>query len=90
MISIDIMQDFSISILFIFYAGPDASSTIYDFRRSDNRPLPRGYRIENGVLYLTNVDQSASGEYACVGSDRISGRILFTIYATFEVIGKWA
>ncbi|XP_042860326.1 basement membrane-specific heparan sulfate proteoglycan core protein-like isoform X47 [Penaeus japonicus] len=66
--------------------GPDAASTTYDFRRSDNRPLPRGYRIENGVLYLTNVDQSASGEYACVGSDRISGRILFTIYATFEVI----
>ncbi|XP_047486479.1 basement membrane-specific heparan sulfate proteoglycan core protein-like isoform X19 [Penaeus chinensis] len=66
--------------------GPDAASITYDFRRSDNRPLPRGYRIENGVLYLTSVDQGASGEYACVGSDRISGRILFTIYATFEVI----
>ncbi|KAK8750302.1 hypothetical protein OTU49_014768 [Cherax quadricarinatus] len=66
--------------------GPDADSIIYTFQRSDDRPLPAGAYTQNGVLYLTNVDESASGEYACVGADPITGTILFTVYSVFEVL----
>ncbi|KAK8399442.1 hypothetical protein O3P69_003493 [Scylla paramamosain] len=66
--------------------GPESDQLEFSFRRSDNRPLPQGSRTHQGTLYLTVVDESASGEYACVGRDRISGSILFTIYTTIEVL----
>ncbi|XP_050723887.1 basement membrane-specific heparan sulfate proteoglycan core protein-like isoform X5 [Eriocheir sinensis] len=66
--------------------GPAAEDIAFTFRRSDNRPLPQGSRVDDNVLYLVNVDQNASGEYACVGSDRVSGIIRFTIYTTIEVL----
>ncbi|KAK7083863.1 hypothetical protein SK128_027497, partial [Halocaridina rubra] len=64
----------------------EVDNVLITFRRSDDRPLPQGYRVQDGVLYLTNVDESAAGEYACVGTDRISGTILFTIYSTIQVL----
>lgn len=69
--------------------GPDTEDLEFTFRRSDNRPLPPGARTDKDTLYLTDVDESASGEYACVGRDRVSGVIRFTIYTTIEVLGKW-
>ncbi|XP_063876291.1 uncharacterized protein LOC135109132 [Scylla paramamosain] len=66
--------------------GPESDQLEFSFRRSDNRPLPQGSRTHQGTLYLTVVDESASGEYAFVGRDRISGSILFTIYTTIEVL----
>nr|XP_045613717.1 basement membrane-specific heparan sulfate proteoglycan core protein-like isoform X12 [Procambarus clarkii] len=66
-------------------SGQPESNIIFDFKRTDGRPLPEGARVDNDVLYLTNVDESASGEYACVGVDHISGNILFTIYSAIEV-----
>ncbi|XP_066985998.1 basement membrane-specific heparan sulfate proteoglycan core protein [Macrobrachium rosenbergii] len=67
--------------------GSDRESTQIDFKRTDDAPLPRGHRIQGGVLYLNNVDDSAAGEYVCIGSDRISGSILFTIYSYIQVLG---
>ncbi|XP_045130066.1 basement membrane-specific heparan sulfate proteoglycan core protein-like isoform X13 [Portunus trituberculatus] len=66
--------------------GPESEQLEFSFRRSDNRPLPQGSRSHQGTLYLTAVDESVSGEYACVGSDRITGIIRFTIYTTIEVL----
>ncbi|XP_071516712.1 basement membrane-specific heparan sulfate proteoglycan core protein-like isoform X3 [Panulirus ornatus] len=66
--------------------GPDADDIRISFRRTDERPLPFGTRVDGGILYFTNVDESASGEYACTGSDRISGSILFTFYKSFQVL----
>ena len=71
-----------------YIPGPDTERLEFSFRRNDNRPLPRGARTDKGTLYLTTVDESASGEYACVGRDSVTGTILFTIYTTIEVLGK--
>lgn len=70
------------------FPGEGAEDIEFTFRRSDNRPMPPGSRADNNVLYLVNVDEAATGEYACVGQDRISGMIRFTIYTTIEVIGE--
>lgn len=65
---------------------PNADNLEYSFRRSDGRALPPSAVTRDGVMYLSNVDETASGEYACVGADRISGSILFTIYYIIEVL----
>ncbi|KAF2367998.1 Laminin G domain [Trinorchestia longiramus] len=56
------------------------------FRRADDRPMPPTHRVQDGVLYLYDITREDGGEYACIGTDRLSGQILFTIYADVLVV----
>ncbi|CAL4124571.1 unnamed protein product, partial [Meganyctiphanes norvegica] len=66
-------------------SDPGDPNIRFDFRRSDNRPLPDEHTISNGVLAINNIGPEASGEYACVGINQASGSVLFTIYSVLQV-----
>ena len=65
----------------------DVNEIVTSFRRSDDRLLPAGNRVSNGVLYLYDVHPDDAGEYACIGTNRNTGSILYTIYATVQIVG---
>ena len=60
----------------------------FDFVRSDGRPLPRNHIEEEGVLTVNDVGPDAEGEYACIVMEKINEEVLFTIYATLQIVGK--
>ncbi|XP_076325413.1 terribly reduced optic lobes isoform X10 [Tachypleus tridentatus] len=53
--------------------------------RSDGRSLPVSHRLQNGILYINNVQAQDAGEYSCLGKAE-DGSILFTASARLAVI----
>lgn len=58
-----------------------------DWIRAGNAPLPVGSRVENGTLYIDNVQSDYAGEYQCIGLNN-QGQLLFTAKANLAVVGK--
>ena len=65
-----------------------SNDVLTSFTRSDGQPLPSGHYVANGIMYLYDVIAEDAGEYACIGKDRTTGSILYTIYATVQVVGR--
>ena len=79
------------SLMLLSYSessGDDIAQVMTSFKRTDGQSLPEGHSVANGVLYLYDIKPADAGEYACVGSNRVTGSILYTIYAFVEVIGE--
>lgn len=76
-------------MFFLHFSDLNADNIQYSFRRTDGEPFSQGVVVRrDGVMELSNVDETASGEYACVGTDRVTGSVLFTVYYFVEVLGK--
>ncbi|KAK3867232.1 hypothetical protein Pcinc_027289 [Petrolisthes cinctipes] len=65
---------------------PNHDNLQFSFRRADGRTVPQGIVTRDGVVYFNNVDEAVSGEYACVGTDRVTGSVLLTISYNIEVL----
>lgn len=65
----------------------DGHRIYLDWRRADDRPLPAGNSVDNGVLIIPVVDKSAAGEYVCTGRD-LTGNVLFRATSVLEVLCK--
>ncbi|XP_068986158.1 basement membrane-specific heparan sulfate proteoglycan core protein-like isoform X32 [Bombus flavifrons] len=63
----------------------DGHRIYLDWRRADDRPLPAGNSVDNGVLIIPVVDKSAAGEYVCTGRD-LTGNVLFRATSVLEVL----
>ncbi|XP_060829423.1 basement membrane-specific heparan sulfate proteoglycan core protein-like isoform X3 [Bombus pascuorum] len=63
----------------------DGHRIYLDWRRVDDRPLPAGNSVDNGVLIIPVVDKSAAGEYVCTGRD-LTGNVLFRATSVLEVL----
>ncbi|XP_059491072.1 basement membrane-specific heparan sulfate proteoglycan core protein isoform X8 [Neocloeon triangulifer] len=66
------------------YVRNNGEQIFLNWIRTDNRPMPREHRIQDGILTITNVDSSAAGGYACVGIH--NGREIFRGNAYLEVV----
>lgn len=54
--------------------------------RADGKPLPSSHRLQDGVLYIPNVQHEDAGEYSCLGI--VEGDIiLFTATARLAIVG---
>lgn len=68
------VQDYSNSQIFL------------NWIRANNSTLPPDSFVQNGILYINNVQASDAGIYNCLGIS--NGRILFTAPAHLKIIGK--
>lgn len=56
--------------------------------RTDGKPLPSSHRLQDGVLYINNVQPEDAGEYSCLGI--VEGDIiLFTASARLAIVGRY-
>lgn len=71
-----------------FLSFPDLGpGEFLDWIRAGNAPLPAGSRVENGTLYIENVQSDYAGEYQCIGLNNL-GQVLFTAKANLAVVGE--
>ncbi|KAK6617380.1 hypothetical protein RUM43_014389 [Polyplax serrata] len=56
-----------------------------DWIRAGNVPLPAESKVENGTLYIENVQPDYAGEYQCIGVNS-HGQLLFTAKANLVVV----
>lgn len=55
--------------------------------RTDGGQIPANHRLQDGVLYIPNVQPEDAGEYSCLGI--VEGDVvLFTARARLAVVGK--
>ena len=66
----------------------DSEAPYVTWTRSDNSSLPSDAFVRSGTLYIDNVQPTATGEYRCLGTDRYTGRVVFSVVAHLEVICK--
>ncbi|CAL1298853.1 unnamed protein product [Larinioides sclopetarius] len=57
--------------------------------RTDGGQIPASHRLQDGVLFIPNVQPEDAGEYSCLGI--VEGDVvLFTARARLAVVGVWA
>lgn len=67
----------------------DTQQIQIDWQRPDNSSLPPTAYIRGGTLYIHDVQPSAAGLYKCLGYDRSTNRLVFSLNSYLEVICKY-